>query len=400
MAENFQAIAGINTTGRVGRHDGTPVRAGYAQARLWLGMSAVGTFVVLAVLALAAGLPTRINAAVDPAAGSHVLTIAGFVLVYAAVQFPFDLLGGYLLPKYFRRAHLPILRYTAALARGVGVHSTALFVAAIAILLAGRWGGIGATLAAGAAVVGLLLVGRVTLATLTARLRSTTERASTPPDADDPAVVLIDSDDEGFTGGIVGLTRPHAQLLPQRWRQVLGPDGFRTAVARRSIAVASGGWHRGRLLALAFTFAGLGVSAWLVPSTRLGTAGGTIELSLWFTLWSFVGLLVLPTLSRQGVMDIDRRLLADGHADAMRANTRILDGLQDDEPTRPRLVEAIFHTIPSVDTRLAHGSPGGRGFWDVARTAVYLSTAGIGLLGRAVHCNCGRPALWVFLPTD
>jgi hypothetical protein len=78
-----------------------------------------------------------------------------------------------------------------------------------------------------------------------------------------------------------------------------------------------------------------------------------------------------------------------------------LDDLQDRERNRPPWVEAIFHPVPSVTQRLrGPHSLGLNGFWDAARTSVFLSAAGLGLLGRAVHCNCGRPALWVFLPGD
>ena len=38
--------------------------------------------------------------------------------------------------------------------------------------------------------------------------------------------------------------------------------------------------------------------------------------------------------------------------------------------------------------------------WHLARTALYLSHAGLSLLPRAVHCNAGRPELWVYLPSD
>jgi hypothetical protein len=79
----------------------------------------------------------------------------------------------------------------------------------------------------------------------------------------------------------------------------------------------------------------------------------------------------------------------------------LLDDLQDRERERSSLVETIFHPVPSVQSRLrGPRSTGGHGCWDAARTAVYVSAAGLGLLGRAVHCNCGRPSLWAFLPLD
>ncbi len=40
------------------------------------------------------------------------------------------------------------------------------------------------------------------------------------------------------------------------------------------------------------------------------------------------------------------------------------------------------------------------GFWNVARTTLFLSWACGGFLARAVHCNIGRPELWVLFPTD
>lgn len=103
-----------------------------------------------------------------------------------------------------------------------------------------------------------------------------------------------------------------------------------------------------------------------------------------------------------GVADVDRSLLAAGYSrEALERTIRQLDDLQDRERQRPPLVETIFHPVPSVESRLrGPHTAGTRGAWDAARTAVYLSSAGISLLGRAVHCNAGRPALWTFLPID
>ena len=116
----------------------------------------------------------------------------------------------------------------------------------------------------------------------------------------------------------------------------------------------------------------------------------------------FAGLLIMPTLSRRGVVAVDELCRAEGwNAQMITHNMDVLDRLQDGEPVRPSLVETIFHPVPSVHSRLegptAHGVIG---FWDSARTSIFLSISGLGLLGRAVHCNCGRPSLWVFLPTE
>jgi hypothetical protein len=156
------------------------------------------------------------------------------------------------------------------------------------------------------------------------------------------------------------------------------------------------------MLAIGFTLFGISLSAVIVGGAELATVEGIIRFALVFTLWSFLGLLVLPTPSRYGVDEVDSSLLAAGASrDVMERTIESLDDLQDRERDRPALVEMIFHPVPSVQSRLAGPRVTGiHGSWDAARTAVYLSAAGIGLLGRSVHCNCGRPSLWAFLPID
>ncbi len=368
----------------------------YGRARLYLGISAVGTFVMLSAIALLLDLPGWVQTRVGPSVAEQFPVLASFVAIYALLHLPFDLFGGYLLPSRSGRLHLPASRYLASLARGVAVHSALLFLNAVVLMLAGRYGGVAGTAAAGLMLAVLLLCGRLVIASFLAKLKLT-ESASEGP----LPVYLAESPDEGFTGGIVGVFRPQYHILPARWNDVLGPDGFAFARYRRALAVKTGTWFRGRAIALVFTPIGLILAALLVGS-RLGTAGGTIELSLWFSLWSFVGLLTLPTISRRGVTEVDERARAEGTPDEqIRRNTQLLDGLQDGEPDRPSLVESIFHPIPSVTNRLeGTRSEGTAGYWDAARTTVYLSLAGLGLLGRAVHCNCGRPSLWAFLPVD
>lgn len=318
-------------------------------------------------------------------------------MIYALVQLPFDFLGGYWLPKRFGRSHPNLAMFVKSLFRGVVVHSGLLLMSAILIMIAGRFGGVAGTVTAGLAISFLLLQIRVRIAFMIAHLALV--RAPTAKNLHDEPLeaIHVESSDEGFTGGIVGVLRPSFQLLPVRWRDVLGPAGFELAASRRTFSIKTGNWWRGRAVALVFTTLGFMVAALLVGATNLGTACGTIQFSLWFSLWSFLGLLTLPTLSRRGVIEIDELVELEGYSGSLiRTNTERLDRLQDGERIRPSLVETIFHPVPSVERRLeGPRSHHVVGFWDAARTSIYLSVAGIGLLGRAVHCNCGRPALWV-----
>ena len=121
-----------------------------------------------------------------------------------------------------------------------------------------------------------------------------------------------------------------------------------------------------------------------------------------FTCWAFLGLLVLPTISRQASFRVDQQVLQRGiDAGALDGMISALDRLQDDEPQRPALVETIFHPVPSVERRRSL-PPSYRQLptWHAARMMLFLSWSCLGLLSRAVHCNAGRPELWTMLPTD
>lgn len=404
MLKGIRAAAQARNASNVSKSVASSPRAvvaGYGRARLWLGISSVGTIVTLATLGLATDFSSRFNAFFGASFSSQILQLLTFVGVYVLVQFPFDLFGGYVLPRRFGRQCPPLRQYLLRLARGAFAHAVVLLIAGITLTLAGRYGGIVGSITIGALMIVMLLSARLSIARLLAPLVIyPSQSASEDPDL--LPVVIAKSDDEAFTGGIVGVLGSRLQLVPERWGEVLGAEGLKLAVRRRVIAVTSGGWRRGRIAAVAFTLVGIGLAAWLAGANQLGTAEGTIRLSLWFTLWSFAGLLTLPTLSRRGVVAIDELSRAQGWSvETITNNTHALDRLQDGEPVRPSLVETIFHPVPSVQSRLegstAHGVIG---FWDAARTSIFLSIAGFGLLGRAVHCNCGRPSLWAFLPTE
>lgn len=378
-------------------------KSGYGRARLWLGISAVGTLVVASVTALALDLPTNAMTFFEPSLIGQLLMVAAFLGIYAAVQSPFDVLGGYVLPRHFGRAHQPFLKFVGSLLRGIAAHTAMLAIIGACLLIGGRFfGAAGAIVAAMILSIVLLLV-RDPLSRLIARLRrSNIDAAPSHSSGSSTPVQCVASDDEGFTGGFIGVSRPTSIVIPERWLGVLGQRGFEVMIRRRHAAVQSASWFRGRVLALAFTWSGAAVAALFVGSDRMSTAAGVLQMSLIFTLWSFIGLLILPTFSRAGVAEIDafmrrsevdRTLLDD--------TVRRLDQLQDGEAERPFGVETIFHPVPSVSNRIegpkAHQK---KGFLDAARSAIFLSASGLGLLGRAVHCNCGRPALWVFLPSD
>ncbi len=381
----------------------TPARSmGYGRARLYLGISAVGTMVLASALGLWIDFPSFLHNQFSDSWVGHGSALFSFAILYAGLQLPFDLLGGFLLPSRFGRYHERLGTYLKGWTRGVAIHLLMMFCVAYCLLVAGGTAGrVGTALGGGAIVIAVLLT-RTGLAAAMAPLGLTRSLPQSLGSQSPLPVLMGSSDDPGFTGGVAGVWRPKYHIISQRWLEYLGDDDFSLALRRRSMIVESGAWLRGRILAIAFTIAGILFASMMISDQYIGTAAGVIQLSLWFTLWSFIGLLCLPSWSQRAVIEVDQKISESGVAAAdLDRVTRRLDRLQDDEPERPVMVERIFHPVPSVQRRVAGPQVHGvKGYWDAARTSVFLSIAGLGLLGRAVHCNCGRPSLWIFLPTD
>jgi hypothetical protein len=149
----------------------------------------------------------------------------------------------------------------------------------------------------------------------------------------------------------------------------------------------------------------------VVPAADPATAAGLVSTAAALTLWSFLGALVLPTPSRAAVYAADQAAAARCGAAPVRDAVAAIDRWQDDEAERPAAVETVFHPVPAAGRRARRlGTPSAPHAGDhpapalaahqVARHALYLSWAGLSPLARAVHCNAGRPALWVVWPGD
>ncbi len=338
---------------------------------------------VLSTVLLATGTPEATLATSTSWAWSDVGWLALLVVLYAAVSAPFDLLGGHRLPRRYDR---PVARgYGRVLVRGVVAHGVCLVVVGLALLVGGRAGGDAGALAAAA----VLMVGLLTLQVPLAVIIGGVRRSGACLQAADPS----------FVGGIVGLPGRDHVVLCATW----DADTGRIQAARREAVRVSGARALGVVVAVAFNLSGLAVALW-ATDTHATSVAGLATLALWMTLWSFLGLLVLPSFSRPAVVAVDRATMASGidREDLTRALRR-LDAAQDDEPRRNGLVETIFHPVPSLERRLAALDAPGAELpqpWHTARMALFLSWASFGLLSRAVHCNCGRPELWVLFPGD
>ena len=376
----------------------------YARSRLYLGASAVGTISVLAAFCVAFDLPNAVpGTALAP--GRELAWLALLVAVHAALMAPFDVFGGFVLPREYGRSQEGVGRFALRWLRGASIYASVLALSAFTLLLASRaFDGVG-SVAAFVAIAALLLHGQPRLAALMGAGRIVVPSGSSPASDLGVRTRVVEADQPHVTGGAYGLPGRTAWVVPGHWLRDGACVGLALQLVRRAWITSSGARDRGVLLALAWSLVPLATHLALVgPIVALADV---VRLALWGTLWSFVGVLVLPTPSRWAVYRADAAAVEAGFdRHALSASLERLEADQDDELARSRGIETIFHPIPAARHRLAvvegqrAPGPSALAAWHAARIALYLSVAGLGLLGRAVHCNVGRPEAWVFLPSD
>jgi hypothetical protein len=316
----------------------------YAQARLRLGITGVGLFVVGSGLALVSGAAER-------------LSLSEWLFLYALISLPLDLLGGQLLPWLFRAQRVPLLPWCWTYLRALFLHLT-LWYAALQLLAWSPY----AYLAALSAGLSLVLLASQWSFCGWVGIRQGQAR------------------DRRWSGGIVGLPGWERVIVaascPVPQAQVRRYQGLKASHARSA----------GVILALLWSAM---LAAWVGPLAQ----HQPVVFSCYATLVSFLGLLLLPSLSQPGVHYADQWASAE--------DIQALEAVHEEDGQRSRWVETIFHPIPSRDERLGRlGQKPIWAPWNVARSALLLSWWHGSLLSRAVHCNSGRPELWFWPPND
>lgn len=370
----------------------------YARARLWTGVAGVGALVVFALVMYLWQLPATLFPFDGGPLWAEWAALVTLFKIYVLISLPFDFLGGYWLPCKHQRLCLLFPTFWMKWARGVLIQGAVMTVCALVLFETGRRWGVWAAAGALAGLQLLLLAVQLPLAKWVGGLQS---RPAEVPAATRPAVA-VSGFDAGFAGGFAGIPGIEKLVIPKHWLDSLGPAAISAVLLRRAAVLATGARTRGLLLAMAWNLGGFVLCAHL-PGAGVERLWEFVTTLLAMTLWSFLGLLLLPSLSRPAVFAADREALRAG-ADPQALSRAIaeIDQWQEDEPRRGRWLERVFHPVPSVENRvraLESGAPG-NGAWHAARTALYLSWANFGMLSRAVHCNSGRPELWVMFPGD
>lgn len=367
----------------------------YGRARLWLGVSGVGSLVVIATALLAMDLPKNLLTTSPTFGLEQLLQLALVVGTFALWSTPFDFLGGYMLPKKYGKP-APSFRawLSGYVAATLAQAACFVLVGCLIVVLSQQFGVIGSVVAVGLGILGCTIVRNYAVLSRKSKSPESSQKLLEAITAIQswqtfvPRTVVVDHQDVGFTGGIIGFGERAQIVIPSAWLS-FPREQLATVIARRAVAINSGSYSRGLLVACAWNIVGFVLCAFLVGVELNSVAGLTTNVCA-FTLWSFVGLLVLPSLSRTASLAVNAELAKQGMpADFISTTAKAIDQLQDEESTQ-------------TDVSIGNPTKPLRGLaaWNVTRTTLFFSWACLGVLSRSVHCNVGRPELWTMLPTD
>ncbi len=359
----------------------TPAQLQLSGRRLWLGITNVGLW----VLAGGAGLCWLVINPTNEAGLPLLLAICAGVISAQAV---FDFIGGVGLMPGPRPSEIAFLR---GWSRGVLTHTLVLTaVGAINVLSFRLTGGFGAGLVLATLALAL---GRGAL------LRAVGGGEIRLQARDGKTLLTVAAKDPAFTGGIVGFGQHAESLLPANWLESLPETEIAAESSRRQWQIAKGLPVRALVLILTWNLLGTFIGTQILQLAARPPAAALLGHACWMTLWTFASLIVLPALSRGAVCAADRAAVDSGH-DVRAWITRYAD-LVGEDGSPNTAVQNIFYPVPSVKQRLRQlvHPPSLLVFGNLARANLFYSWGAFTLLGRSVHCNVGRPVLWVFPPS-
>lgn len=335
----------------------------YSFARLWAGIISIG-FNLALVWFFWGWVRMQPWAESVPAPFPAALGILAFLAAMAAANLPLDLALGYLVERTFGRGPQHLHEWLNHWAGGmagllpVQLLGGILFAAwlfnyplagAVLVLLPGIY--VGLRIWQFDLIPARLKRAATWKAGYAEALREELKRMGSdwPADlylyrAEDPTLV---------NGGRVGMGDHTRLMVSDACQEHLTPRELALLIHREDGLEQANSGARNLDVSVLWVLAGILVLIGLVGSMNLAGWSSWFFAVAWMTTWHFAGLFVLPWLARREVLFGDRWLARHGSSKAeVRALLTKLQRINGTDESLHPLVEAVFHPIPSLRTRL------------------------------------------------
>ena len=235
----------------------------YARARLWLGISGVGSLVLASSFVIFLRIPQQLLSGQQDFSLVDVRQLAYVAALFVLWLVPFDFLGGYYLPRIYRKSFMSFQLWCWNYLIAAFGQSLLFMLLALLVMTGGRIFGLaGGLLVIAIGTVACFLWRHLLLSSREVKTAWTGEKLAEAVQlvrawqTSVPTLMVVRHDDVGFTGGISGLGKKVCIVIPQAWLNAMSREELATAIARRAAAINSGSYLRG--LGIAFTWNCLG----------------------------------------------------------------------------------------------------------------------------------------------
>ena len=251
----------------------------YARARLWLGISGVGSLVVMATMAIIFRVPNSLLTNSQLFSWADLGQLIAVVFAVNLWMLPFDYFGGFRLPRKFEKSADSFAQWSSQYLVAVIMQSALFVIFAMSILVAGRTLGLlGGLLAICGGMIVCLLVRNGLMRKRQINSDSSSDKLVEALELvrswkiSVPQIMIVEHRDVGFTGGIIGFGSNVRIVIPSAWLQTMTNEQLATAIARRAIAISSGSYTRGVVTAILWNVIGFALCCSL-PNI-IGSAAG------------------------------------------------------------------------------------------------------------------------------
>ena len=350
--------------------------------RLRLGIFNVGFWVIIAATILSFRATLESSATQIQPVWIWIIGLGG----YLAVQGVFDWIGaGYLGSRVETNPE-----FKKQWVKGVALQ-TIFWTLLSALIILANYLGTGYCIAC---LLGILLLSFTQLICLN-WVNGSSQKIDDPTDFQGKTF-MVDCPEPTFTGGIIAGLGKHKHVIPENWKASKSLD---LEIIRRNYMASKDLPFRAFLIVVAWNLVGVAIGDWLNIFDSNSVALTILYFSSWMTLWSFTSLLVLPSLSHSTVFAADQAAHQED-PESLAAYIENFPEVIDEDGHKNSFVQKIFYPIPSSELRLKTLDQRTSFQWGpLSRTNLFLSWATLNLTARSVHCNVGRPPLWIMPPT-
>lgn len=208
-------------------------------------------------------------------------------------------------------------------------------------------------------------------------------------------LLILDSNEKSFTGGVVFQFFRKINIIS---KAIYSSEYYSVELQRRSTAFNV--LLKTNITLILWNLIGVLTGEFfnIYDSDRIELK--ILYLSSWMTIWSFISLILFTRLSHNHIYACDRTAANDNKALLIKW-IKFYPSIVGENGHQNQIKQSVFYPVPRIENRIEslNRSSSFINLGNLTRQNLFISWAVLNLSARSVHCNVGRPLLWVLPPS-